>query len=76
MIDNTEKMILLEIIALFYLEARHSLLVNQAWAWHVFLLRYDSIMNRLNCINNKIDYQWLKKSIDSFKIQWKLTFLT
>ena len=45
MIDNTEKMILLEIIALFYLEAPHSLLVNQAWAWHVFLLRYDSIIN-------------------------------
>ena len=30
---------------------------------------------RLNCINNTIDYSWLNKSIDTFKIQCKLTFL-
>ena len=33
-------------------------------------------MNRLNCISNKIDYQWFNKSMDSVKIQFKLTFLT
>ena len=35
----------------------------------------NSLMNRLNCINNTIDYSWLNKSIDTFKIQCKLTFL-
>ena len=33
------------------------------------------LMNRLNCINNKIDYSWMNKTIDSFKILCKLTFL-
>ena len=35
----------------------------------------NSLMNRMNCINNKVDYNWLNKSIDSFKILCKLTFL-
>ena len=35
----------------------------------------NSLMNRLNCINNKVNYNWLNKSIDSFKILCKLTFL-
>ena len=33
------------------------------------------LMNRLNCINNKIDYSWMNKTIDSYKILCKLTFL-
>ena len=36
----------------------------------------NSIMNRMNCINNKIELNWLNKSIDSYKILCKLTFLT
>ena len=35
----------------------------------------NTTMNRLNCINNKIDYSWLNKSIDTFKIYCKLKFL-
>ena len=35
----------------------------------------NSLMNRMNCINNKIDYSWLNKSIDSYKILCKQTFL-
>ena len=35
----------------------------------------NSLMNRTNCINNKIDYSWLNKTLDSFKKQCKLTFL-
>ena len=36
----------------------------------------NTIMNRLNCLNGKIEYSWLNKSIDSFKILCKSTFLT
>ena len=36
----------------------------------------NTLMNRLNCINNKIELNWLNKSIDSYKILCKLTFLT
>ena len=35
----------------------------------------NSMMNRLNCMNNKIEFGWLNNSIDSFKINCKLTFL-
>ena len=35
----------------------------------------NSLMNRMNCINDKVDYRWLNKTIDSFKILCKLTFL-
>ena len=36
----------------------------------------NSLMNRMNCINSKIDNSWLNKSIDSFKIHCKMTFLS
>ena len=36
----------------------------------------NTLMNRLNCINNKIELNWLNKLIDSYKILCKLTFLT
>ena len=34
-----------------------------------------TIMNRLNFINSNIDYRWLNKYIDSFKIHCKFDIL-
>ena len=36
----------------------------------------NCIMNRLSCINGRIEYSWLNKSIDTFKVHCKSTFLT
>ena len=34
------------------------------------------LMNRLGILNNKIDYDWLNLSLNSFKIKCKKIFLT
>ena len=36
----------------------------------------NNIMNRLNCINNKLDYEWFNMSLNSFKIKCKTEFLS
>ena len=33
------------------------------------------ILNRLTCINNEIDYDWLNQSFDSYKVKCKSLFL-
>ena len=52
------------------------------WFWYWFWRSHqipgkvkNCLMNRLNCINNKVNFSWLNKSLDSFKIHCKLTFL-
>ena len=35
----------------------------------------NNIVNRLNCVNNCIDYDWLNQSFESFKIKCKNKFL-
>ena len=35
----------------------------------------NNIVNRLKCINNCIDYDWLNQSFDYFKVKCKWTFL-
>ena len=35
----------------------------------------NCIMNKLSCMINKIDFDWLNQSFYSFKIKFKLTFL-
>ena len=37
---------------------------------------WSTLYHRMNCINNKIDYGWLNKPFESFKIVHKITFLT
>ena len=36
----------------------------------------NSIVNKLNCLNGKIDYDWLNQSLNSFKLKCKLKFLS
>ena len=34
----------------------------------------NSILNRLNCLNGTIDYDWINQSLNSFKLKCKLKF--
>ena len=36
----------------------------------------NSIVNRLSCLNGKIDYDWLNQSLNSYKLKCKLKFLS
>ena len=40
------------------------------------LIGRNTLVNRLKCLNNSIDYDWLNQSLDTFKVKCKLKFLS
>ena len=51
---------------------------NHVQIYEVSRLRIgrNTIVNRLKCLNNSIDYDWLNQSLNTFKVKYKMKFLS
>ena len=51
---------------------------NHVQIYEVSRLRIgrNTIVNRLKCLNNSIDYDWLNQSLNTFKVKSKMKFLS